>query len=251
MRPLAVLLIVLVLGATAAMIAVSRLEERDTFCLRCHLAPETRYVEQAQLAVGIGDPFLVPDLASFHYWAAVSESGEEPFRCIDCHRGDGQPVHRLQVLALASADTVTWALGQADETISKGDVANSDPEVSSWQGPERYNREPHILNAGCRRCHQDTLTLVGFDNHFHNRLPAAVAAFADTGMLFYPENWSQPAGTGRLLQPDETVLTCLDCHRAHVAGFETDYYLDSDRVVLPACEQCHLETQRGPLDLIN
>lgn len=243
--PLLVLgLAVLAVVATAG---ISRLEERDAFCTGCHLAPELTYHERSLAAATTIDPFALPDMASYHYWQAAG-AGEE-FRCIDCHRSDESISHRASVLWLATLDTVTYLRGQADETVGKGAVANP-LDATTWPGPEAFNREPDILNAGCRKCHQQTLTLVGFDNHFHNRLPAARLAYAETGELHYPPSW--PAGTGseRLLQADDTVLTCLDCHRAHAPGFESEFFLDQQAVTLPACIHCHRETGRGPLDLV-
>lgn len=241
------LLIVFVLIVTG----VSKLEERDQFCIQCHLAPEETYFARAQKARTIEDPFELVDLSSFHYWDAVHDEGNEPadFRCIDCHRGDSGPVHRAETLILAMRDTWTFITGRADQTVEKGAVPNMDPNVAEWAGPERYNRRPDILNAGCLKCHQDALTLVGFDNHFHNRLPAALVAYDQTGRLNYPESWTAGVGSADLLQVDDTILTCLDCHRTHVQGFESEYFLDTGQVVFHACVQCHKETGKGPLDL--
>lgn len=230
--------------AAAGAAGASRLEENDAFCTRCHLAPEITYHERAVAALDVEDPFFLPDLAAFHYWEVAD------FRCIDCHRGDDGVPHRTRVLALAAGDTLTWAFGQPDETVAKGAVPNVDPNNAGWQGPDRYSRTPDILNDGCLKCHQDTLTLIGFENHFHNKLPAARVAFEQTGELNYPDFWPGEAGTDDLLQVEETILTCLDCHRAHVEGFESEYFLDENSVVLPACVQCHVETQQGPVDLV-
>jgi nitrate/TMAO reductase-like tetraheme cytochrome c subunit len=61
---------------------VSQLEERDTFCIACHTAPEEAYYARAQAL----EPEPV-DLSSAHY---AVEDAELPFKCIDCHRGDGR-----------------------------------------------------------------------------------------------------------------------------------------------------------------
>lgn len=234
-------LLVLVVGSLAG---ASKLEENDDFCTSCHLAPELVYHERSRTAPTVDDPFELADLASFHYW------DDATFRCIDCHRGDDSLIHRGRVLALAAGDTFTWAAGRADEAVSKGTVANVNPNLSEWLGPDQFNRAPDILNAGCLKCHQAALTLVGFENHFHNKLPAAQLAYQESGELHYPANWSAAVPTDQLLQAEETILTCLDCHRAHVDGFESEYFLDERAIVLPACVQCHLEAEAGPLDLI-
>lgn len=256
LRNAAIVIVALLVVFVVGTVGVSKLEERDQFCIQCHLAPEETYYARAQDAPAVADPFELVDLASFHYWNATHAENSERdnsesavFRCIDCHRGDDGPVHRGQTLILAAGDALTWLTGREDQTIEKGAVPNVDPNTAEWAGPERYNRRPDILNAGCLKCHQDALTLVGFDNHFHNRLPAAQEAFAQTGRLNYPEGWQEGVGSADLLQADETLLTCLDCHRTHVQGFESEFFLDTGQVVFHACVQCHKETGRGPLDL--
>jgi hypothetical protein len=240
------LLLLGVIGTAGA----SKLEERDSFCTSCHLAPETTYRERTTAALVVADPIELTDLASFHYWAAANDETAAPFRCIDCHRGDHSLEHRGRVLLLAAGDTLTFLSGQADETTEKGNVVNANPNVEPWHGPDEYNRAPDILDAGCLHCHQDTLTLVGFNNHFHNKLPAAQLAYQQTGKLHYPPEWGGLMDTPDLLQAEETILTCLDCHRAHVTGYQFDYFLDENNVVLPACVQCHLEVDKGPADLL-
>jgi hypothetical protein len=235
--------------ALITVLALSAVEEQDSFCTGCHLAPETTYVRRATTGGEAANASDVFDLASFHYWSARQDG--DSFRCIDCHRGDNTVRQRAAVLLLAAADTLTFLRGNADQTVAKGDVPNPHATLDTWLGPEAFNRRPDILNASCRACHQKTLTLVGFENHFHNRLPAARNAYQETGELVYPDDWGSATGTGRLLQNDNTVLTCLDCHRAHVAGFESEFFLSPEQIVFPACEKCHLETGRGPLGLVN
>jgi hypothetical protein len=251
LRHWAIIIILLMVLVVTSAVGVSKLEERDQFCIQCHMAPEETYYARAQEALAVEDPFELVDLSSFHYWDAVHNEHNNPagFRCIDCHRGNDGPIHRAETLVLAAKDTFIWLAGEPDETVEKGAVANLDPNTSAWAGPEQYSNQADILNAGCLKCHQDALTLIGFDNHFHNRLPAAQEAFAQTGRLNYPEDWPEGVGSEDLLQADETILTCLDCHRTHVQGFESEFFLDTGQIVFPACVQCHLETGRGPLDL--
>ena len=224
----------------AAIVTASELEERDEFCTSCHRAPEVTYFDRAHEALA---NTAVSDLASFHY------AETETFRCVDCHRGDQSLAQRTEILWLAAKDTAVHLLGTPDQTIEKGHVPAPNPHEGGWQGAERYSRTPDILNAGCLNCHQDTLTLVGFENHFHNKLPQAQLAYAQTERLNFPEGWPGEAGSPALLVPEETVLSCLDCHRAHVPGLEFDYFLNETAVVLPACVQCHLEAEAGPKNL--
>jgi hypothetical protein len=224
----------------ASILTASKLEERDEFCTSCHRTPEVTYFERAHEAMA---NTAVPDLASFHY------TTNNPFRCVDCHRGDQSLGQRTEILWLAAKDTAVHLLGTPDQTIEKGNLLAPNPHTGSWQGPEQYSRTPAILNDGCLSCHQDALTLVGFENHFHNKLPQAQLAYEQTERLNFPEGWPGQAGSPALLVPEETVLTCLDCHRAHVPGLEFEYFLDETAVVLPACVQCHLEADAGPKNL--
>ncbi len=229
--------------------AVSQLEEHDPFCASCHRTPEVVYLERsvnataALVASSAPDTTGVEDLASYHYWQG------DGFRCIDCHRGDDSLPQRLRVLALAARDTVVFLVGEPDNAIEKAKTAAHGATSEVWLGSAQYNRTPDILNAGCRKCHQETLTLVGFENHFHNKLPASLLALAQTGQLTYPPDWASPTGGAELLVTVDTVLTCLDCHQAHVATFGAQFFLDINNVVFPACVQCHLEAGHGPLDL--
>lgn len=245
MRVLAIVAVVLLAIGLLTTLGATKLEEQDVFCTSCHLGPETTYHSRSLDAREVEDPFELADLASFHYW------DDPDFRCINCHRGDDSLPHRAQVLLLAAGDTLTWALSEPDQTTEKGAVPNPDPNIEEWIGPEGFSRQGEILNAGCLKCHGDTLTLVGFDNHFHNKLPAAQAAYAAGSELSYPIGWDTGFGTDDLLQAENTVVTCLDCHRAHVSGFESEYFLDRNTVLFPACVQCHKEAENGPLDLVN
>lgn len=235
----AILVAGIVLFVTSILTA-SKLEEHDEFCTSCHRPPEVTYFDRAHEAK-TNPP--ATDLSSFHY------ADNNQFRCVDCHRGDQSFGQRSEILWLAAKDTAVHFLGTPDQTIEKGSIPTPNPHVGNWQGPERYSRTPHILSDGCLQCHQDALTLVGFENHFHNKLPQAQLAYAQTKRLNFPEGWPGEAGGPTLLVPEETILTCLDCHRAHAPGLEFEYFLDETAVVLPACVQCHLEADAGPVDL--
>jgi hypothetical protein len=204
--------------------AVSVLEEHDGFCIACHTAPEVAYYNRAQAALAGQAPAV--DLASAHY-------STERFRCIDCHRGNGSLPHRAVTLTLGARDTLTFLTGRADPAIEKAQAA-----------------EPGLLTAGCVNCHAVGLLVAGFENHFHNKLPAAFAAWQAGGDIVAPA--SQPGADTTQLEHVETGVACHDCHRAHVQlpGAELTGYLDLENVVLPACVQCHRDAARGPLELI-
>ena len=146
-------LALLILGAVPV-VGVSRLEERDTFCISCHTLPEVTYYERAQSALAGEEPYL--DLSSDHYAIFAEKPGEPPFKCIACHRGNQGVVHRATTLALGARDTLIFLTGQADPTIEKTKL-----EV------------PSLLTAACLKCHTGSLLVAGFPNHFHNKLPEA------------------------------------------------------------------------------
>jgi hypothetical protein len=216
-------LIVVVLTAAPVPI-VSTLEERDRFCISCHTAPEVTYYDRAQAALAGVEP--LPDLSSAHYAA------QPDFRCIDCHRGDGGPAHRARTLALGARDTLIFLSGRADETIEKTAI-----------------EAPDLLTAGCVKCHADSLLVVGFENHFHNKLPDAYAAWQAGGRLAAPA--SHPDADTTRLEQYPTGLRCLDCHLTHIhaANGELTGFLDVENVTLPACVRCHQEVGQGPLEL--
>ncbi len=204
----------------------SKLEERDTFCIACHTAPEEAYHQRAQAAAS-GDTGIPADLASSHYGSG------EAFRCIDCHRGDDSPAHRWQTFLLGARDALTFISGQGDETVEKGTAG-----------------APELLNAGCLKCHAETLLELGFNNHYHNQLEAA-RLLAELGAKpFMPEGGIQGDLFVTLGESGSTI-GCVDCHQGHVtleAG-ELTAFLDVDHVVFPACIVCHEETGHGPLEL--
>lgn len=81
---------------------------------------------------------------------------------------------------------------------------------------------PDLMEAGCWKCHGDVVQVPGFENHFHNDL----------------------------VDPElETTVRCIDCHVSHLVAEPLLGYLDEDNVVLPACERCHIEVDRGPRGL--
>lgn len=217
--PLAVLL------ALVPIPVVSTLEERDSFCASCHTAPEVTYFDRAAMALAGVEPIL--DLSSAHYVEA------EPFRCIACHRGDSGPVHRATTLALGARDALIFIAGRADQSIEKTQI-----------------EAPDLLTAGCVKCHVGSLLVTGFNNHFHNKLPDAYAAWQAGGKLTAPAD--QAAAGAAALEKYDTTVRCLDCHRAHLHtdGAELTGYLDLEKIAFPACVRCHREVGHGPLELV-
>ncbi len=224
-RPAAIVLLTLAIGSVAFLFGVSQAEEHDAFCISCHSKPEQTYYDRAQSARRGEAPYV--DLSSAHYGLSQVE-----FRCIACHRGDGGLSSRATTLTLGARDTVIFFSGQADSTIEKGKPAL-----------------PELTDAACARCHQEALLVAGFENHFHNKLPAAYKAWQAGQALTAPD---EAAGVDTsTLEHYETTVACSDCHPAHVhlEGAESQTFLDIENVVYPACVKCHEEVKAGPLEL--
>lgn len=225
-RLLLTLASVAALLALGALLGVSRLEESDEFCIACHTAPEVEYFNRSRTALA-GE--VGQDLASAHY--SLIQNGA---KCIDCHRGDGGLVHRGTTIALSARDALIFLSGRADPRLEK---AKTQIEV------------PSLLIAACVDCHRDTLLVVGYENHFHNKLPEAYAAWKAGGTLTAPPD--PPEVDTQALKLYETMVSCLDCHPAHVTveGAELTHYLDLENTVYPVCEDCHREVGQGPQEL--
>jgi hypothetical protein len=221
-------LVVLFGVALAAALTVSHLEEGDAFCVSCHTLPEGTYHERAQQALVLGAAIPFADLSSAHYGM------ESTFRCIACHRGNQGLVHRVTTLALAARDTAIWISGRSDPTIEKTQL-----EV------------PGLLNGACTRCHAQALLEVGFNNHFHNKLPEAYRLWRGGAELRRPMEAPDLPEAALVVEPSPTDVRCVDCHRAHIQlpGSELRAYLDLASTVYPACVRCHEEAGHGPLEL--
>src|SRR5258705_5533691 len=99
--------------------AASTLEDHDQFCSSCHMQPEDGYDQRAQAVIhGSGGAV---DLASQHY------ATNEPFRCIDCHRGDQGLGDRATTLRIGADDLATYLLGSPNQALEKGSVKS--PQV--------------------------------------------------------------------------------------------------------------------------
>lgn len=210
-------------------------EQNNRFCASCHMVPERTYFNRGQFALAGVKP--IADLASAHMLADAQAVGHpDPFRCIDCHRGNQSITDRMLTLGLGARDGLIYFAGRSDQTIQKARA-----EV------------PSLLNDACVRCHTATLLTVGFPNHFHNKLPAAYTLWHRGEKLILPTN--DPDRFRSLLdKPLELVdatVTCIDCHQGHIqiAGSEQSQFLDLRTVVYPQCETCHTELLGAPLGL--
>ncbi len=77
-----------------------------------------------------------------------------------------------------------------------------------------------LQNEGCAKCHEKELAKRGFENHMHNKMPDADAPF----------------------------VRCTDCHVSHRKGDERNVFQFRD-AILPQCEYCHVQMDRGPRGL--
>jgi hypothetical protein len=232
LRVILIIAVLLILGGSVGVLTVSQLEESDRFCGACHMAPERTYYNRTRFAIAGAQP--IEDLASAHY------ASGDPFRCIDCHRGDGDIPDRATALMLGASDTALYLFGGPDQTIEKMRAAN-----------------PALINDSCMKCHTDALLVVGFPNHYHNKLPTANTAWQAGAELSIPPD--APANQVSIyegakeggLHPVEVTLFCSDCHVAHVStpGAEDHSFMDLRQIVYPACEKCHTEALGAPLGL--
>jgi hypothetical protein len=228
-RWVALLALVVLIGAGAYVtLRVSDEQQTDTFCLSCHLPSETTYFNRTETAMAGA---LAADLASFHYQQIRGQGNT--LRCIDCHQGNGETGHRIDLLTLSARNAILWLTERNNPAIEKGYVSAS-----------------HLANDGCLGCHEETLLLTGMENHHHNMLPAAYERWRNGGKLIAPESVKdKQAVITSGLKRYETRLLCADCHQTH-RNIETDQYLDKKAVLPVKCAQCHRETGQGPLDLI-
>ncbi len=212
------------MGSITTITIASRLEESDVFCASCHMTPEQTYHQRAQ-AVLDGKP--ASDLSSFHYQTGGAQTGaSRPFRCADCHRGDQHLVDRASALTVGAKDILLYLLGKPDQTIEKRRVSNA-----------------QLIDDSCLNCHLGTALTVGFQNHFHNKLPAAYMAWHQGAALVLPkrnpDRYRSDVQKG--LELLDVNIACLDCHRAHVMDTSSDQppFMDLKTDVYPMCEVCH------------
>ncbi|UCC64228.1 MAG: hypothetical protein JSV36_04000 [Anaerolineae bacterium] len=218
------MLVLLVIGSA---VGESVAEENDAFCATCHLNPERTYVDRARTVAGAYGSARQADLTGDDLWQSSRDAARDlasshraaALNCVACHRGDNRLGDRVTALALGARNTFLYLTGQFD------------PDHSGIA-------QPGLVEASCLRCHvdqphlggvtkvdQNPVTLDIFDNHFHS-------------YLFDAQYVAQ------------TVIGCLDCHPSHLEIPPiVPYFIDEERVVLPACVQCHIDVQKGPVDL--
>jgi hypothetical protein len=214
------------LGVGAAL-GVSVAEENDGFCATCHLNPERTYVERARTVEQVYAVAQGQGLAGDALWQTGREAARDlasahratALNCVACHRGDNGPSDRLTALTLGARNTLLYLSGQFD------------PDHSGLARPD-------LVEDSCLRCHVDEpilggvdageenrVTVDSFDNHFHS-------------YLFDVEYVAQVS------------IGCLDCHASHIEIPPIiPYFIDEEGVVLPACVRCHIDVQKGPVDL--
>ena len=129
-------LVVIVAGSGAF---VSHQEERNTFCVACHVEPEGEFVARLSRE----DPETV-DLAVRHHRLDAA-------RCIDCHRGEGV-TGRIGSLAAGARNTLPFLVG-----------LHQDPGKLRGSFPNNF----------CVKCHQGIFEDRGFPNHVHSNIPTS------------------------------------------------------------------------------
>lgn len=206
---------------------VSMAEENDAFCATCHLNPERAYVDRSEAVDKATDLAREQGLGAEELWQSGRDASSdlasahraEAVNCVACHRGDNSLGDRATALVLGGRNTVLYAAGQFD--LDHSGVGNSS-----------------LVEASCIRCHVNEPALGGvaagqanpvaidsFENHFHS-------------YLFDPQ------------YVDLTTVGCLDCHPSHLEIPPiVPYFIDEERVVFPACVQCHIDVQMRPVDL--
>ncbi len=184
-----IVLVALLLLAAGGIAGATYVEQDDAFCASCHTEPESTYVARAG-ATRTQPPGA--DLASFH--AVVTK----PVHCIDCHGGEGA-LGRGQALALALLDAAKFATNRFQQ-----------PAMPMSPLPD----------SACTKCHADSVTREGFENHFHNKL--------------YDE--------------EAPEILCVRCHMAHKPGEERESYVTRP-VAFEQCNFCHQQMGKGPRDL--
>lgn len=96
------------LSAPLSWVVTDRLEQRNSFCVACHLDETTPLHDQKMREFRTAPP---TNLVSAHYAA------EADFLCIDCHGGVSF-VNRLRVKAVAARDGASWLIGWFEEPAS-------------------------------------------------------------------------------------------------------------------------------------
>jgi nitrate/TMAO reductase-like tetraheme cytochrome c subunit len=244
---IALVLVVMGGAAVASFLFVTERQQSDAFCVSCHTPQHEAYLDRARASVGGA---LAPDLSSFHYQQIEGLGGQ--IRCIDCHRGNNTTRHQVDTFMLSIRLTGQWLLGDDDRRLEKTAITSTVGNGITETVPQTALAliEPRLTNASCIRCHTDQLLVAGIGNHYHNTLPAVYDAWKNGASLIPPKDAPDPqAIVAQGLVPYNNTLQCHSCHQTH-RTLDTPNYLDMQRVVKPACEQCHRQTGRGPEEVI-
>jgi len=170
-----------VLGLSGGAVYGIQLENQDSFCASCHTQPETKYYQQSTATTAT-------TLAAFHT--------QKQARCIDCHSGGG-PFGRMAGLTQGSIDLLAYQSGNYHT-----------PAVT-------FSR---LGDDSCIKCHGDTVTRGGFNNHFH----------------LYLRQWQAA---------DSNAAGCVDCHVAHSTGDSKQQFVQNSASTF--CNRCHQSLGRG------
>ncbi len=226
----------LVLIGAGAAYGGTRLEENDRFCATCHLAAERTYYNRAQMALDQQEPV---DLASYHYRITWDDPQIDDFRCIDCHRGRQTIWQRAATLGIGIYDALIYLTGGGDSAAVEAG---------------KLKRTTSLVEESCIACHAAELVTLGFNNHYHNYLPAAEKAFDWTGNLSVEAGTEFDQERALLLngvQAKETTVTCFACHQAHVTvvGGHRVQFIQGE-AMNQSCTCCHLDNDLE-IDLIS
>jgi hypothetical protein len=157
---------------------------------------------------------------------------------VDCHRGRQRVLDRAATLGVGIYDMLVYLTG-----------GGSPAEIEQ----RSIHRTAGLIADSCINCHSDILVTLGFNNHYHNYLPAAAEAYDLTGNLSVEPGMSFEFERELLLggvQIKRTDVTCADCHLAHepVIGGTGEEFIQED-VRNRACTRCHLDNNQR-IDLI-
>lgn len=164
-----------VLGLSSGAVYGIQLENQDSFCASCHTQPEAKYFQQSMATPAT-------TLAAFHT--------QKQARCIDCHSGGG-PFGRMEGLTQGGIDLLAYQSGNFHA-----------PAVTLAK----------LNDDSCVKCHNDTVTRGGFNNHFH----------------LYLRQWQAA---------DSNAAGCVDCHVAHPTGDPQQQFVQNSAQAV--CNQCH------------
>ena len=160
----------LVLGAPISWVVSDEIEQRNAFCVSCHLS-EGEPLHELKGADFRATPPL--NLAAAH------RAAEADFRCIQCH-GGASFVNKLRVKSVAARDAALYLIGQFEEpTDMKHPLWDEDcaqcHETYDPQAPEDFHAlADHNVPAfeyrcvDCHRAHPtDGLPQFGFLDREH------------------------------------------------------------------------------------